>query len=401
MEENLILRSVRTASLATLWLVPLLILVSAFSSGWISTWHTVGVPAMTPSFLDLYSIPTAVETLHEGGDPLVTNARDPYHRAMNYPRVWMYLFSAAGITTRNISIVAIIFCTFYLGCMSFLISQTKHAADAAILLLASLSISPMFAMERGNNGMFIFSLLFLAYFVTSKYLKSGLFGAAALLKFYLIVAMIVAGVHRPIKERKLVGLAILLVATLILLQWHDLAVIRHGTPVSRTWSYGAPSLEGELLRDTRQWGFLASLGWTVVLECWLVGALAIRNAWENAFEPDASLSNSKFVELFSVFGGIYDFTYAIGSNWNYRLIFLLPTIPITMEMARGHRHRLWAITYLVMLGIAENSIAFESPGAILAGHIATFTLFILLLVMLTNQTKLSRMKRAAAAPVEA
>jgi hypothetical protein len=87
----MMVRGVRIASLLTLWLVPLLIFVSAFSSDWVTSWRTLGVPAMTPHFLDLQSIPAAIETLHQGGDPLIANPADPTHRPMNYPRVWLYL----------------------------------------------------------------------------------------------------------------------------------------------------------------------------------------------------------------------------------------------------------------------------------------------------------------------
>src|SRR3977135_2805357 len=78
-------RGVRIASLVTLWLVPLLIFVSALSSNWVTTWRTLGVPSMTPHFLDLSGFPAAIETLHQGGDPLVANPTDPMHRTMNYP----------------------------------------------------------------------------------------------------------------------------------------------------------------------------------------------------------------------------------------------------------------------------------------------------------------------------
>jgi hypothetical protein len=400
-EGNIMLRGVRIAALTTLWLVPLLILVSAFNFGWVSSWRTVGVPAIQPRFLDFYNIATAVETFHRGGDPLVMNWGDPYHRPMNYPRVWLYLFSAAGITRGNVSTAAILVCVFYLACLSFLILETKHVVDAVILLLASLSISPMLAMERGNNDLVVFSLVFLACFVTNRYLKSGLYGAAALLKFFPLVAMIIDGMRRPIKERMSTALPILLVVMLILLQWHDLVLIRHATPVSTSMSYGTLSLKGELLRETARWGFLSSLGWTVVMGCWLIGALAIRNGWGNLLELNTSVFNSKFAESFSVFGGIYVFTYAIGSNWDYRLIFLLPTLPLAMEMARGVRHRLWAVVYLVSVGIAENSIALETSWGTIPGHIATFVVFILLLAMLTNQAKNLYVERTAPVLVEA
>jgi hypothetical protein len=395
------LRGVRIAALTTLWLVPLLILVSAFNGGWVRTWRAFGVPSMTPQFLDSYNISTAVETLHGGRDPLVMNLGDPYHRPMNYPRVWLYLFSAAGITPGNVSTAAVLLCVSYLACVSFLIAQTRHAVDALILLIASLSISPMLAMERGNNDMVVFSLIFVACFVTNRYLKSGLYSAAALLKFFPLIAMIIDAMRRPIKERMLAILPILLVVTLILLQWRDLVLIRHGTPVSRSMSYGTLSLQADLLHKTARWGFLSSMGWTVVIECWLIGALAIRKAWGNLWELDTSISSSKFAESFSVFGAIYVFTYAIGSNWDYRLIFLLPTLPLAMEMARGVRHRPWAVAYLVSVGIAENSIALETSWGTMPGHVATFVVFILLLTMLTHQARNLYVERPAPDLVEA
>jgi len=38
-----------------------------------------GRASMTPHFLDLYVIPTGIETLHNGGDPLAANPADPLH----------------------------------------------------------------------------------------------------------------------------------------------------------------------------------------------------------------------------------------------------------------------------------------------------------------------------------
>src|ERR1700682_4636194 len=52
-----IVGSVKSVSLLTLWLVPLLIFASAFSSNWIPTWRALGVPSMLPRFADLSTIP--------------------------------------------------------------------------------------------------------------------------------------------------------------------------------------------------------------------------------------------------------------------------------------------------------------------------------------------------------
>jgi hypothetical protein len=381
-------RSVRITALVTLWLVPILIFASALSSDWVKTWQAFGVPSMTPHFLDLYNIPTAVETLHNGGDPLVANPLDPFHRPMNYPRIWLYVFSFMGITRGNVSTVGVAFSVFYLACISYLIFQTRHALDAIILLLTSLSVAPLLALERGNTDLLVFSLVFLACIATNKYLKTALFGLASVLKIFPLAAMITDSIRRPRNERMLAALLTAAVLAVILFQWRDLSLIRAGTPVYREHSYGVLSLKNELLFDTLSWGFLIGLGWVVVLECWLAGAFAIGNAWRTPWEFDSSLLNSSSAEMFSIFGAVYVFTYAVSGSFDYRLILLLPTLPFVLEMCRGSSHKVWAFVYIALVGLAENAIGFEQSGGTIACHAATFALFIMVLAMLTRLAKL-------------
>jgi hypothetical protein len=377
-------RSVRIATLVTLWLVPLLIFVSAFNSGWVKTWSAFGVPSMEPHFLDLYSVPTGIETLHKGGDPLVANPADPLRRPLNYPRIWLYLFSAARIDRGKVPALGVLFCAFYLACISWLILHTTHALDAAILLLAGLTVSPLLAIERGNSDLLIFSMVFLACVVTNKHCKSILFAVAALLKIFPLAGMAMDVIRRPRKERVFAAVLTGLVLAAILLQWRDLSLIRAATPVYSVKSFGVLSLEQEILIATFQRGFLIGLGWVVVLECWLAGAFTIACAWKNPWKFDGLVGNSNSSELFSVFGAMYVFTYAVGSSFDYRLIFLLPTLPLVLEMSRDTRYRVWAIVYIALVGLSENSLGFERSGGTVAGHAATFALFLILLAMLTS-----------------
>jgi len=268
--------------------------------------------------------------------------------------------------------------------MSFLIAQTEHAIDALIILLASLSVAPLHGMERGNNDLFVFSIVFLACIVTNNYLKSGLFAAAVLLKLFPIAGMIMDTIRRPQKWRVLAALLTGLVILLVLLQWRDLILISRGTPVAPFLSYGVVSLKHEFLFQMFQWGFVYAPGWIVIAECWLAGAFVIAIAWRSSQKLEISIQNSKLAELFSVFGGTYVFTYAVGGNWAYRLIFLLPTLPLAFEIARSSKHRVWGIVYIILVGLAENTAGFELSGGTIVGHAATFTLFLMLLTMLTR-----------------
>jgi hypothetical protein len=126
---------------------------------------------------------------------------------------------------------------------------------------------------------------------------------------------------------------------------------------------------------------LMGVGWAVLLLCWGAGARAIVTAWKKRPGLENSIRNSQRAEMFSVFGGMYAFTYAIGSNYDYRLILLLPTIPLVLEMARDPLHRKWGIAYLTLLVAAENVFVFIRG----LDHLATFSLFTMVLAILTVQ----------------
>jgi hypothetical protein len=384
------LRTVKLASLATLWLVPVLIFVSAFSSDWVSVWRTAGVPSMLPRFADITSIAEGLETQRHGQDPMVVNPADALGRTVNYPRIWLEAFSALRVNTRNIWVVGLSFCALYLLCMSVLIARAGHPEDAVVLLLVGLSVSPLLAMERGNNDLFVFALIFLGCAATDKFVKSLSLAAGSLLKIFPIAAMAIDVVRRPSKQRILPIVSMAVVCLLFALQWHDLNLIRLATPVSRIRSYGFLPLQEEILRFFPQsLVSVVQLPWIVAGAFFLAEILAVHLSWKSGSRLDPEFLNSPKAEMFAIFGGTYAFTYAIGSNWDYRLIFLLPTLPFALEMARMVRFRRWALAYVVLVGIAENALALEMHGGTLLVHLATLAVFLFVLVVLTQQFKLS------------
>jgi hypothetical protein len=390
------IRGVRIGALLFLWLIPTSIFARALTGDWIATWHEFHLPSMLPRFLDLNVITAGVEVLHQGGDPLVANPADPLHRPLNYPRIWLYLFSVLGVTRGNVAIVALIFSGLYLACMSILIIQAERWLDMLVLLIASLSVAPLLAMERGNTDLFIFSLVFLGCLSTNRTLKSWIFAVATLLKIYPIAAMAVDAIRRPIKQRTLPFLLISIVVFSFVLQWHDVMLVRRNTPISGPRAYGVLALEELILPERLRRGLLIGVGWAVLLLCWGAGARAIVTAWKKLPALEGSIRNSRQAEMFSVFGATYAFTYAIGSNYDYRLILLLPTIPLVLEMARSPIHRKLGIGYLILLAVAENVFVFIRG----LDHLATFGLFTMVLAILTLQSRDSLPERATSASAQ-
>jgi hypothetical protein len=362
-------------ALVVLWIVPLMTISRALDHDWASVWSALRVPSMNLPFSDLRVITGGIKTQQLGGNPITDNVGEALHRPMNYPRIWLYLFSWMGINESNVELVGIAFCIFYLICISLLIQQCTSAAGIVVLLIAALSVAPLFAIERANTDLLIFTLVFLVCLAGNRFLKSGVFFVAAALKIYPFAALIVDAIRRPWKERTvplaLAGLVVLSFAW----QWRDFDAIRHSTPISPTLSYGVLCLKAQAAYMSRKF-FVSS--------CVLAGFIA-GVTWLVRPQLDESLWDSKPGQLFLIFAGIYVFTFAIGSNWNYRLIFLLPTLPLAIELVRVTKNAPWSIAYIATVLLAENSSARGLYQATSLGDLATWAIFVALLIILLQQ----------------
>ena len=368
-------RGIKLLALAILWIVPLVAISRALHYDWGSVWKALKVPSMSLPFSDLRVITGGLKTLQLGGNPITDNVGEVLHRPMNYPRIWLHLFSWMRINDSNIEIVGILFCIFYLLCISLLILQSRDSPSGLILMVAGLSVAPLFAIERANTDLLIFFLVFLGCLVGNKFLRPSLFFAAAALKIYPFAALIVDALRRTRKERALPLALAGLVIVLFAWQWSDFNAIRHATPISPELSYGVLSLKAQA----------AFMSWKLIAVYCVVAALIIGVAWVGRPKIEQSLLELHLGEMFSVFGGIFVFTFAVGSNWDYRLIYLVPTLPMAMEMVRTRRNVGWGLIYIALVLVAENSFAHGFYKTIEVSDMATWALFGMLLITLLQQ----------------
>ena len=375
-------RGVRIIAVLLLWLVPATIFYTAFSSAWDHVWQHWKVPSISPGFIDLRSITAGIETERHGGDALVANPYDRMQRPVNYPRVWLYLFAALHINERNLPAVGICFSTLFLLCISILILRSLGSIEALILLMAGLSWASLFAMERGNSDLFIFAVLFLGCVSNRESVKLAAYSLAALLKIFPVAALILHTLWKPARERIAPLFATLGVLAILLFQWRDLNAIRRGTPTEVWFSYGILSLKMQALRTN---GLITSL--VVLLSSWLLIVLTMWRAWLRGPQLSKSLLNTKASEMFVIFGGIYVFSFLAGANFDYRLIFLLPTMPFAFQLIRGTRHMLLGCIYVALVLVAENPVRLPARHEAVVMHLTTLGLALIALTLLTDFAK--------------
>ena len=112
-----------------------------------------------------------------------------------------------------------------------------------LLLIAGLSIAPLFGIEQGNTDLLIFSLVFLAFLLRDHFSGPFVFLAATLLKIYPIAAFGVDTTRRPVKRRTLSIFLILTALAVFGWRWRELNAVRHATPATHLNSYGVLSLQ--------------------------------------------------------------------------------------------------------------------------------------------------------------
>ncbi len=137
----------------------LAILAAVLGFGWSPTWSSLTVPTLSPAFADMRSVQASIDTARHGLDPHAVNPGDPWHRPMDYPMVWTRLAAALQLEQerRYLGFELLLVGGFLLSVIGLL-----RRAPSGWLLAAAFSSSVLLLVERGNNDLAVFILVYLA-----------------------------------------------------------------------------------------------------------------------------------------------------------------------------------------------------------------------------------------------
>jgi hypothetical protein len=310
-----------------------LVCLSFVFYGYEETFELWGIPTLRPEFADLRTITAASESLEQGFDPLKENPYDPWQRQMNYPRIWL-LTSYIGLDQSDTIYIGITFITLFFIALLLFFRQKFQLYQIIICLAVIFSPSVMLTIERGNNDMLMFFLIAISiYFVSknsafSKLFSFFLISIAFILKLFPIFAIIIF-----IREKGYIFLrffiSILLIAFVyVVLTFSDLILIFQNTPKEPYSSYGMNVL-WQATKDLSS--VLASI--FQLISYILIASTILIFRFGFRIKNDISSQNLSMQDGgFLAGSAIYLGTFIIGSNFDYRLIFLIFTIPAIINM---------------------------------------------------------------------
>ncbi len=333
-------------AIIVLYFIPILLSTGFFTnypSGWDLRLIYPFVPKMWPPFADMRVVTAGAECTRLGYDVLIENPCDPWKRPMNYPRIWSV--PASWGLDQSHTVVLAIFCGLLFFILTFVTIERLNYLESLFYALILCSPSAMLAVERGNNDLIIFILLALALLILkSKNLVFRSFSyvlilCAAALKLYPIFAL-----TSCLKEKRRDLFFILIFTSIsfglyLIGNFESLTLVSKATPRSTALSYGGKVIFDIAFLNLEDFSnvFLGSnftklihtaelplLALSIMIVMFAAYVLA-KNS-KNIHQRKKPLAINQ-IDAFRIGASIYIGTFLIGNNWDYRLIFLLFTIP--------------------------------------------------------------------------
>ena len=296
-------------------------------------WAALGVPPVSPGFVDLRTVTSMWECARESLGAWPHNPCDPLERANNYPRIWVAA-SLLGLEEDDTYLLGSLLAIAYFAMAIVVLPRRAPVVDAFLYGLALCSPALMLGVERGNVDVVLFCMVVAAAFLVRRprygpAAAAGLILVAAILKLFPIAAIaMLAGLPR--RAAGLYAASVLAVFSVyVAATYRDIQTIERVTPQLDTYSYGLDitgSWLGRVIGSASMWDAAIIL---------LTGAVAL--ALRRRLADRLGDGASRELDLFCAGAGIYVATFALVRSFDYRLVFLLLTIPQLVRWARAGR----------------------------------------------------------------
>jgi len=300
---------------------------------------------MAPYFADLRGIVAGTERLRAGIPPRTADLHDPWNRPFNYPKWWLYTDDLGLNMSRIMPFGYGMGALFYLS--SFFILGKLRPFDGLVAGLFLISNAVLFGVERANFDLVMFILLALALGVRRvPALASLLIAVAALLKLYPLFAFVAMLAPPWKKTLPWLGFGLAFFALAELDDLHDVFMTMGFAPNMRT---------GTLAFGTTPWGLYLleryhrpELYYDVVAIGSVAFLLAVGvGAWIRP-RLDHDTLDAGQVYAFQLGAGVYLGSFALGTNHDYRAIFLLFCFPLLFHLLHQRRVLPWVWTTLAL-----------------------------------------------------
>ncbi len=347
--------------------------------GWTVTWSALHIPTLSPLFADMRTVQGAIISEKQGLDPQINNPGDPWNRPLDYPRIWVWIGKLFQLNRDpNFIIFVCIYILAYLVSCFYLLRNSP----SPYLLLAIFSWPSLLAVERGNNDLLVFVLIFAGIALSQGYFRAISILLSTVLKVFPAFSVVTLA-----KKSKLLFVFLVLLSVVYCIGIAgQLKVLQAGNtaltdPAGIHAAYG---FEKNLLVIRQFIGSQPAMTYTLLKYGLMVVSIGLCVALSFTKSIKPASSSSFKTDLFIAGGSIFAGTYLLTSNWDYRLIFLLLCIPYILSIqSRVARHSM-----LIGILLASNAPLmgnFYNQPVIMMGILCQYFVFLMVTACLVRE----------------
>ena len=325
----------------------------------VDLWPVVGVPSGPSLFFDARNLTAAWECQRLGHDPLYQNPCDPWGRPLMYLRPWLLLGALGLNQSHTFALAAVMIAAMFL--LFALLVGRVPAGTGFVLAIAACSPAIMFAVERANMDVALFSVVAVSILVWRAFpgaarVVSPLFVLlAATAKIYPVFALPAFVATRSQVAARAALLCMVAFGVYLVVSLRDVVHVAQIATQGELFSYGARILPAHLYHQVGadRWAGPAALKQLLAAVPLGVVAAVIAVRVQRHLAPPREETTIASASLLALRTGalIYLGTFATANNFDYRLVFLLLTLPQLVEWARRPAHRLSSLASATLVAI--------------------------------------------------
>ena len=348
-----------------------LIALAIALEGWMVAWHALKIPSLLPPHFDLRFYQYPAMAISVGKNPLFATHefwRTPLFLQYGLNIYFLPAFKFAYFLNLHKEIYfigfAILVIFFYIICVSSLLKIKKNSFWILILFFSN---SSMLGIERTNNDLIIFCLIYYAA-VFPNFIGVSLVMLATYIEFWPIFSGI-GFIKKKIK------ILFLICSVIFILIFYKAIFSLQMEPILAEWfSFGAKSLSVTVKRAFNlDVSYLAIVGLLIIIT--FLTLIISGFKLEHKKKPD------DFVErLFLIGATLYISLFIIASNFDYKLIFLLFCVPY-LSLLKNIFEK-WFI--LLTIIVASNYSWMYNGSLTSFGHYINIISKILIFIILLN-----------------
>jgi hypothetical protein len=348
-----------------------LIVIAIALKGWMVTWHTLKIPSLLPPHFDLRFYQYPAMAISVGKNPLFAA-----HEFWTTPLFLQYGTNIYFLPTFKVAYFlnlhkeiyfisfAILVIFFYIICVSSLLKIKKNSFWILILFFSN---SSMLGIERTNNDLIIFCLIYYSA-MFPNFVGVSLTMLATYIEFWPIFSGI-GFIKKKIK------ILFLICSVIFILIFNQAIFDLRMEPILAEWfSFGAKSLSVTIKRTFNlDLSYLAIVGLLIIIT--FLTLIISGFKLEHKKKPD------DFVErLFLIGATLYISLFIIASNFDYKLIFLLFCVPYLSLLKN-----IFAKWFILLTIIVASNYGWMYNGSLTSiGHYINIISKILIFIILLN-----------------